>query len=115
MSSSVDSDRGRPADVVVSVVLLVLAWVLLLCGAVVGLLSLAFLDHCPPESCSTDDAVDAVFLGGGLALALVIALSVLGVVRMFMKRSTWWVALLAILAVAAGAALGVLRYADAVG
>jgi hypothetical protein len=115
MSTSEGSGGGRPVDVAASITLLIVAWALLACYAVIGLLLLAFLDHCPPESCSTDGAVNAVFLGGLVALGVLLALSILAAVRMFARRKAAWIALIGIVAVLGGGALGILRYAAAVG
>ena len=107
--------RSRPVDLAFTITLLVIGWALLVCYAVVGLFLLAFLDHCPPESCSTDGAVNAVFLGGLVALGLLVVLCIVALVRLIGRRSAWWVGLIAILAVAGGGALGILRYFAAVG
>lgn len=115
MSSPVESGGGRPLDIAASITLLVVAWALFACYAVIGLFLLAFIDHCPTESCSTDDAFDALALGGVGILAVLAALSVWAVVRMVRRRRSWWVGLVGILAVAAGAALGVVGYGAAVG
>lgn len=83
----------RPArsvpDLVISIALLVMTVVLIAMTALAGLFLLAFLDHCPPPTCSVQGAVNAVmtallaaaavgFLGGG---ATVIAL---------VRRSAAW-------------------------
>ena len=59
-------------DLVISVVALVLVVLLGAAAAVMGLFSLAFLDYCPPESCSADGAVTAV--GTALMIAFVVGL-----------------------------------------
>jgi uncharacterized BrkB/YihY/UPF0761 family membrane protein len=115
MSSPVDSGSGRPLDIAASITLLVVAWALFACYAVVGLVLLAFIDHCPPESCSTDDAFDALALAGVGIFAVLAVMSVWSVVRMVRRRRSWWVGVLGILAVAAGAVVGVFGYGAAVG
>ncbi|MEW5809958.1 MAG: hypothetical protein AB1925_10920 [Actinomycetota bacterium] len=84
-------------------------------AAVLGLFSLAFLDHCPPATCSVDGAVTAVFT----ALAAAAAVGVLGLlltVIALVKRATAWPYALATFALCAlSLFLGVLRYGAAVG
>ena len=45
-------------------------------AAAMGLFSLAFLDYCPPETCSAEGAVTAV----GIALLAALAIGVVGLV-----------------------------------
>ncbi len=113
--STVDSGEGRPIDIAASITLLVVAWALFAVYAVIGLFLLAFIDYCPPESCSTDDAFDALAIAGAAIGAALLALSVLAVVRMVRRRRSWWVGAVGVLAVLAGAAAGIVGYGAAVG
>lgn len=58
-------------------------------GAVMAFFSLAFLDYCPPATCSIDGAVTAVVMT--IALAAVAALSglIVTVVRLGRRKTSW--------------------------
>jgi hypothetical protein len=58
-------------------------------AAVIGVFSLAFLDHCPPASCSVDGAVAAVM--GALALAALVGITgvVLTMVAIARRKRSW--------------------------
>ena len=80
--------RAR-GDLVISVVALVLTVLLGAAAAVMGLFSLAFLDYCPPETCSADGAVTAV--GTALMVAFVVGLIGLVVtIVALVRRSLAW-------------------------
>ena len=115
MGTPAESGEGRPLDIAASIVLLVVAWALFACYAVIGLFLLAFIDGCPPESCSTDDAFDALAIAGLGIVAALVVLSIWAVVRMVRRRRSWWVGVFGILAVAVGAAIGIVGYGAAVG
>lgn len=76
-------------DVTVSVIVLVLAVILGGAASVMGFFSLAFLDYCPPQTCSVDGAVTAVL--ATIAIAAVIALTglVATVVRLVQRKTAW--------------------------
>ncbi len=57
-------------DVAVSVTALILTVLLGAVAAFFGLFSLAFLDSCPPATCSVDGAVTAVMTGLGIAAVI---------------------------------------------
>ncbi|HEY6574096.1 MAG TPA: hypothetical protein VI029_04020, partial [Mycobacterium sp.] len=76
-------------DLAISVVAMVLTVLLGGAAAVMGLFSLAFLDHCPSESCSVDGAVTAV--GTALMVAFVVGLIGLVVtIVAVVRRSLAW-------------------------
>ena len=58
-------------------------------AAVMGLFSLAFLDYCPPESCSADGAVTAV-AAALLIAAFVGAAGLIITIIQFTRRKTAW-------------------------
>lgn len=68
---------------------MVLTVVLVCGGAVMGLFSLAFLDHCPPATCSVDGAVTAsmttVVIAGLVAFAGIVAT----IVRLVVRKRAW--------------------------
>ncbi len=77
------------ADVTVSILMMVLTVLLGGVAAVIGVFSLAFIDHCPPASCSVDGAVTAVM--GALALAALVGITgvVLTMVAIARRRRSW--------------------------
>ena len=103
------------ADLAISIAALTLTVLLGAAAAFLGLFSLAFLDHCPPETCSVDGAVNAVFtsllIAGGIGVVGV-GLTVAALVR----RKPGWPFALATLALCALAVfLGGVVYTAAVG
>lgn len=84
-------------------------------AATMGLFSLAFLDYCPPETCSAEGAVTAV----GIALLAAFAIGIVGLVVtviQLVRRKPGWpfaVATFALCVLAVG--LGGVGYAMAVG
>ncbi|MCV7151123.1 hypothetical protein H7I57_07470 [Mycobacterium pyrenivorans] len=103
------------ADLAISIAALTLTVLLGAAAAFFGLFSLAFLDHCPPETCSVDGAVNAVFtsllIAGGIGVVGV-GLTVVALVR----RKRGWPFAIATLALCALAVfLGGVGYTAAVG
>jgi hypothetical protein len=103
------------SDLVISIGALILTVAFGVVAAAMGLFSLAFLDYCPPESCSVQGAVTAV----GTALLAAFAIGVVGlvvtVIQLYRRKPGWpfAVATFALCALAVG--LGVVGYAMAVG
>jgi uncharacterized membrane protein len=58
-----------------------------------GVLVLAFLDYCPPESCSVEGAVVSVATAVGIAVLVGIAGLVITLVRLGRRLKAWPVAL----------------------
>ncbi len=83
---------ARGVDVGVSITLLVLTLIGVVGGAFIGLFMLAFLDYCPPETCSTDGAVAAIFGGFGVATLVLLLGGVLAIVQMARRKLAWPVA-----------------------
>jgi hypothetical protein len=83
-------------------------------SAVMGLFSLAFLDYCPPESCSADGAATAV----GIALLAAFAIGVVGlvvtVVQLVRRKPGWPFAIATFVLCAVAVVLGGVGYAMAV-
>lgn len=76
-------------DVTISIVGLVLT-VLLGAGAVfLGIFSLAFLDYCPPASCSVEGAVTAVMTALGIAALVGLTGLVVTIVRLVRHKLAW--------------------------
>lgn len=80
---------SRTSDRVISIIALVLTGLLLAASAFVGLMVLAFLDYCPPESCSVEGAVTAVTTAVGIAVLVGIGGLVLTVVRLGRRLTAW--------------------------
>lgn len=80
----------RPGwDTAISIAALVFTLMLGGIGVLVGIFSLAFLDHCPPETCSADGAVTSVATSL-LAMGVVgTAGVVLTIVRLARRRPAW--------------------------
>jgi hypothetical protein len=101
--------------VVISIVVMVLT---VLCGAgaaLMGFFRLAFLDHCPPETCSIDGAVTAV--GAAVVAAVVIALVgfAITVVALVRRKPAWPFALATFVLCGLAFVLGGVGYDAAVG
>lgn len=77
------------ADMTVSIIAMVLTVLLGGLASVMGLFSLAFLDHCPPATCSVDGAVMSVM--GALGIAAVVGLTgvVLTIVAISRRKTSW--------------------------
>ncbi len=76
-------------DITVSVILLVLT--VLACGAasVMSFFTLAFLDYCPPATCSVDGAVTAVLTTIAIAAVSTLAGLIVTVIRLGRRKTAW--------------------------
>ncbi len=79
-------------DIAVSVVVLVLTVLLGAAAAFFGLFSLAFLDSCPPATCSADGAVLAVLTALGVAAVIGVAGLAVTSVQLFRRKRAWPIA-----------------------
>lgn len=77
------------SDVAVSIIVLGATALMGAGAAVMGLFLLAFLDHCPPETCSIDGAVTAVGTALMVALGIGVAGLVTTVVLLIRRRRAW--------------------------
>ncbi len=77
------------ADVAVSIAALVLTVLLGALAAFIGVFSLAFLDHCPPETCSVQGAVNAVFTALLVAAGIGIVGLAVTVVQLVRRKTAW--------------------------
>ncbi len=102
-------------DLAVSIAALALTVVFGAVAAVFGLFSLAFLDYCPPESCSAERAFTAV----ATALAVAVAVAAIGltvtIVRLHRRRTAWPFAVATLALCVVAFFLGGVGYAVAVG
>jgi hypothetical protein len=102
-------------DLTISIGAIVLTVVLGVVAAAMGLFSLAFLDYCPPASCSAQGAATAV----GMALLAAFAIGVVGlvvtVIRLNRRKPGWPFAVATFVLCGLAAVLGGVGYAMAVG
>jgi hypothetical protein len=99
----------------VSIGALIFAVVLGVVAAAMGLFSLAFLDYCPPASCSAEGVATAV----GTALLAAYAIGVVGlvatVIQLNRRKAGWPFAVATFVLCALAVVLGGVGYAMAVG
>jgi hypothetical protein len=76
-------------DIAVSVTALILTVLLGAVASFFGLFSLAFIDSCPPASCSVEGAVTAVMLALGVAAVIGVVGVVVTVVQLFRRKRSW--------------------------
>ena len=77
------------ADLTISIIALVFTLLLGRSAAVMGFFLLAFLDYCPPETCSAEGAVTAV----GISLIVAVVVGLVGLVVtivQLVRRSPAW-------------------------
>jgi len=102
-------------DLLISIVALVLTLALGVVAGAMGLFSLAFLDYCPPDSCSVDGAVNAV----GMALIIAFGIGVVGlavtIIQLARRKPGWPFAVGTFALCAVAIFLGGVGYATAVG
>ncbi len=79
-------------DVTISIIVLVLTGILVVASGFIGLMVLAFLDYCPPESCSVNGAVTSVMTGVASAVVVAVVGVVITVIRLHARKSAWPVA-----------------------
>jgi hypothetical protein len=76
-------------DIAISIVVLILTGLFLVASAFFGFFFLAFLDSCPPETCSVEGAVTAVMAGVGTAVAIGVIGLVMTVVQLVRRKRAW--------------------------
>lgn len=106
--------RRNTADVTVSVIVTVLTVLIGAAGAVMGLFSLAFLDHCPPATCSVDGAVTTATATVGIAGLAGVSGSVVTIIRLVAHKKAWPFAVGTLAVVLAVFFLGTIAYTAAV-
>jgi hypothetical protein len=106
---------GSAPDLVISIVALIFTLILGVVAAVFGLFSLAFLDHCPPESCSAENAFTAVATALFIAAVIGVIGLVVTIVRLRARRPGWPFAIATLVLCTVAFILGGVGYALAVG
>ncbi|AQT81740.1 hypothetical protein B1R94_24555 [Mycolicibacterium litorale] len=77
------------ADLTISIIVMVLTVMVGAGSAFLGLLSLAFLDYCPPATCSVEGAVTAVLTAVGIAALVGLAGIIVTIVQLARRKTAW--------------------------
>lgn len=101
-------------DVTVSVLMIVATVLTVGAGSLMGVFSLAFLDHCPPETCSADGAVTASMTAVGIAVLVGLAGIITTIVRLAARKRAWPFAVGTLAACVAVFFFGAMAYTAAV-
>lgn len=102
-------------DLAISITALVVTALIGAVAAVLGLFSLAFLDSCPPESCSAEGAVTAVMMALIAAFVIGVAGLVVTVVQLVRRKPGWPLAIATLALCTIAIFCGGVGYAMAVG
>lgn len=81
--------QRNAADATISVIVMVITVLGGGAAAVMGLLSLAFLDNCPPESCSVNGAITAVMTTVAVAGIIGVGGLIFTIVRLGARKTAW--------------------------
>jgi hypothetical protein len=113
---------GRPpkppmsgTDLAVSIAALILTVLLGIAAAGFGMFSLAFLDYCPPESCSAEKAFTAVTTALVIAAAIGAVGLTVTIVALYRRARAWPFAIATFVLCLIAFVLGGVGYAVAVG
>lgn len=98
-----------------SIIVMVVTVLLGAASAFLGLMSVAFLDYCPPVTCSAEGAVGAVMAAVGIAAVVAVAGIVVTIVQLVRRKLAWPFAVGTLAVVGVILALGVVGYGAAVG
>lgn len=104
----------NPTDVTISIIVMVLTVLVCGAGAFMGLFSLAFLDYCPPESCSVDGAVTSVMATVAIAALIGLAGVIVTIIRLTTRKRAWPFAVGTLATCIAVFFLGVFAYTAAI-
>jgi hypothetical protein len=77
------------ADVTISIIVLVFTALLGVGAVFMGIFSLAFLDYCPPATCSAEGAVTAVMSALALAALVGLAGMIVTIVQLVRHERAW--------------------------
>lgn len=98
--------RAKPEDLAATVSLLVISVLAAFFGAIMLLFSVAFIDHCPPETCSLDAAWLSMNAGQAFMLLSLVVGIALSIWRLVKRKIAWRIALTTLVAVILSAVLG---------
>jgi phosphoglycerol transferase MdoB-like AlkP superfamily enzyme len=105
--------RRATWDVVLSIVLLALALFTAVIDAFVQGVMFVFTDYCP-ATCHIDQGVNGVLTVWTVMAVILIAGIVVTILLLVTRRRAWWVALIALVGVVAGAIVAYTVYVSAV-
>ena len=77
------------SDLTISIVVLVFTALLGIGAVVMGVFSLAFLDYCPPATCSAEGAATAVMTALGVAALVGLAGMIVTIVQLVRRKPAW--------------------------
>jgi hypothetical protein len=103
------------SDLWISIGVLILTVAFGVVAATMGLFSLAFLDYCPPESCSADGAATAVVTAVLAAAGIGVVGLAVTVIQLYRRKPGWPFAVATFALCAVAVVLGGVGYAMAVG
>ena len=119
MSHGVAPPPAKPpmsrADLIWSIVMLVLTYAGGAVAAFVGVFVMAFTDNCPPATCHIDTGINIMFAAFVVAAVLALAGTVLTVVRLMARASAWPFALITLGVCAMACLVAIAGYIKAVG
>ncbi|MGN6125964.1 MAG: hypothetical protein ACTHON_05325 [Humibacter sp.] len=78
-------------DIVLSIVVWVMTGALIGIATFVALFGLAFIDYCPPASCSANGALLSLMVAGVASVVVALAGLAGGLVLIVQHRISWWV------------------------
>ncbi len=102
-------------DIVVSVVVWVLTVAVVCIAAFLAFFRLAFVDYCPPGSCDAGAAVAALFAAGAASVIVAVIGFAWGLVRMILRRTSWWITIGALVLCVACWAVGFVSASGSIG
>jgi len=77
------------SDLTISIVVLVFTALLGIGAVGMGVFSLAFLDYCPPATCSAEGAATAVMTALGVAALVGLAGMIVTIVQLVRRKTAW--------------------------
>lgn len=77
------------ADIAISIIALVCTFLGGAAAAFLGLMTLAFTDYCPPETCHIDRGVTLITTGFGIAAAIAVIGTVITTIRLVRRSLAW--------------------------
>lgn len=83
-------------------------------AAFMGLMMMAFTDHCPPATCHVERGVDLLFAGFGLAALIAVVGIALTIIRLTRRLRAWPFAVTGLVLTGAACLLALAGYTSAV-
>ncbi|WP_328361302.1 hypothetical protein OG976_10050 [Mycobacterium sp. NBC_00419] len=76
-------------DVTISIIVMVVTILMGAAAVFLGIFSLAFLDYCPPATCSAEGAVTAVVTALGVAAVVGLAGMIVTIIALTRRKRAW--------------------------